>query len=90
MSTPDPEGMTLLGKIAGAAAVVFAPIWAIWKVLDKKADKQTVSNTFEEVKNELGLHRSYFKDVFEQMREMESKASDRHVELLGKIHEVRK
>lgn len=90
MSTPDPEGMTLLAKIAGAATAVGAPFLAMWKMLDKKADKNTVANTFQEVKSELSLHRGYFKDVFEQMREMESKASDRHVELLEKIHEGRK
>lgn len=85
MSTPDPEGMTLLAKFFGALALVVGPIWGFLKLWDKKADKHAVNNHLQEVKNELALHRGYFKDVFEVIRENEQRAQDRHERLIERL-----
>lgn len=90
MSAPDPEGFSLAAKVFGAIAVIAAPIWGFVKLWDKKADKAAVRDSFDKIDAELGLHRKYFAKVFDQMREMDQKAADRHAELLDKIYEVRK
>jgi len=77
--------MTLLGKVVAAGAAICAPLVWLYRQLDKKADKHEVNNRFQEVKNEIALHRGYFKDVFEQMRENEQRAQDRHERLMEQI-----
>lgn len=86
----DPESFSLLTVLGGAAATVATPIVWLWQKLDKKADKHAVNNQMQEVKTEFALHRSYFAKCFDQMREMDQKAADRHAELLEKIYEGRK
>ena len=87
MATPDPEGFSLLATIAGALTAIGAPIGWLWTKLDKKADKHAVANSFQKVENELAVHRGYFKDVFNQMRENEQRAQDRHERLMERINE---
>lgn len=85
MSTPDPEGMSMLAKVVTAGAVVATPLWGLFKLWNKKADKHTVANQIQKVENEVALHRGYFKDVFNQMRENEQRAQDRHERLMERI-----
>lgn len=85
MDAPDPEGMSLLSKVIAAGIAVLTPIWGFLKLWDKKADKHAVNNQIQEVKAEQGLHRQYFKDVFNQMRENEQRANDRHERLLERL-----
>lgn len=88
MSAPDPEGFSLLAKLLAAGAAAGSPIIWLWTKLDKKADKLTVGNTFQEVKGELSMQRAHIGKIFDQMRDMETRAADRHAELLEKIYEV--
>lgn len=89
MASPDPEGMSLLAKVAAALAMVGGPVWGAHKYLegklDKKADKETMKEALDKVDAELTLQRGYFKDVFTQMRENEQRAQDRHERLLEKL-----
>lgn len=88
MSAPDPEGMTLLAKVLGAAAAVAVPVWGFLKLWDKKADKHTVANQLQEVKGELAVQRGHIGKIFEQMTVSERIAEARHRELL--MHLVNK
>lgn len=85
MSSPDPESFSLLAKVLAAGTAVAAPIGWLWTKLDKKADKHQVNNAFQVVNNELHIHRGYFKDVFEQMRDNEQRAQDRHERLMERL-----
>jgi len=89
MATPDPEGMSLLAKIATAATAIIAPLWGGWKYidarLDRKADKKDVEKGFEKIDEELMMHRSYFGKVFDQMRDGEQRAQDRHERILERL-----
>ncbi len=53
MSTPDPEGMSLLAKVMASAAAVVGPLWGIHKWidgrLDKKANKDDMKRCLEHI-----------------------------------------
>lgn len=96
MAAPDPEGFSLLAKVIAAGVAVGTPIWGFLKLWDKKADKHTIANQLQEVKNEQGLHRTYFKDVFEKLdthqrrdeelaRQIMGSMSANHSELLREL-----
>lgn len=89
MSAPDPEGMSLLAKVLAAAAAVLTPPWLFWKWLndrlERKADKHSVANQFQVVTNELAMHKQTMGKLFDQIRENEQRAADRHSELLREI-----
>ena len=87
MATPDPEGFSLLAKVIAAGSAFATPVVWLWTRLDKKADKHAVANSFQKVENEMAVHRGYFKDVFNQMRENEQRAQDRHERLMERINE---
>ena len=85
--------------VAGGFAAVGAA-WGFWKWLDgkfgKKADKHTVNNDVQAVRNEQLLQRGYFKDVFEKMetharrdeelfREVMGSMSSNHAEILREL-----
>lgn len=80
MSTPDPEGMTLLAKVMGAAVAVGAPIVAGYKwiggQLDKKADK-----------SEVDRHRDYFVKVFDKIEEHAKSSQQNFVSIKDMIHQ---
>lgn len=93
MDTPDPEGMTMLAKVIGAAIVVLTPVWGFLKLWDKKADKHTVRNDLQRIESEQTLHKTYFAKAFEKMdehtrrdeelfREVMTRMGDQHAELL--------
>ena len=92
MSAPDPEGISLLAKVVAAGAAVIAPLWGAWtwldKRLEKKADKVEVEATAIEFREEFKTHRSYFAKVFDQMRENEQRAQDRHERLMEKMADL--
>lgn len=79
----------MLAKVVAAGTPIAAAIWAFLKLWDKKADKHTVNNQIHEVKSEQALHRTYFKDVFNQIRESDQRAQDRHERLMERISERR-
>lgn len=54
MSAPDPEGMSLLGKVVAAGAAVATPIVWLWKQLDKKADRDEVKKALDHIEKLYG------------------------------------
>jgi hypothetical protein len=92
MAAPDPESLGLLGKVIAAGAAVVVPIWGArtWfeRRMARKADKEAVEKIEGGIKDELTIHRGYFKDVFNQIRESDNKSEERHRELL--MHLVKK
>lgn len=91
MPSPDPEGFSLLSKVVAAGAVVVAPVFGVYKWIDsrfdKKADKDTVKEAFEKVDAELTIQRGHIGKIFDQMREGEKDARDRHEELLKALYQ---
>ena len=90
MSAPDPDSLSLLEKLIGAAAAVALPVMGArtWleKRFDRKADKSTVSSEFQEVRDEMTVQRGHIAKVFDQIRENEQRAQDRHERLLEAVH----
>lgn len=76
----------VLAKLAAAAASLFATAFGYHKWMDgklaKKADKHTVNNELHAVKTEIGVHREHIGKIFDQLRENEQRAEDRHRELV--------
>lgn len=91
----------MLAKVLGAGVAVGTPIWGFLKLWNKKADKHTVADQLQEIKNEQHIHRTYFKDVFEKLedharrdedhfRQVETAAEERHRELMMHLLEKRR
>lgn len=53
--------------------------------IDKKADKTSVDGDFSEVRNEMQTQRMTLAKVFDQIRENEQRAQDRHERLLERL-----
>jgi hypothetical protein len=53
--------------------------------LDKKADKHYVNNELQRMNNEIGVQRGHIGKIFDQMRENEQRAEDRHRELMMQL-----
>jgi len=81
----DPESIGLIAKISGVIAAAAAPIVWVHKQLDKKADKVDLAAHIKAVQDEFGLHRNYFAKVFDQMRENEQRAQDRHERIMERM-----
>ena len=90
MSTPDPEGMSLLAKVIAAGSAIVAPIWALHKWLDGRFDKKADKEAISAIDDELETHRGYFAKVFDQMRDNEQRAQDRHERLMERLTGERK
>ena len=94
MSAPDPEGMSLLAKVIAAGTAVVAPIWGGMKWLDgrfdKKADRDDMDSAIGKIDHEFEIHRGYFAKVFDQMRDSEQRAQDRHERLMERLTGERK
>ena len=86
MSVPDPDSLSWIAKIGGGLAVVIAPVAWVGKQLNLKADKKEVAATFEKVNEELVLQRSYIAKMFDQVRENEQRAQDRHSDILKAVY----
>ena len=65
--------MDLSPEVIGYAVTAVGGVFGGWKWIDskigKKADKHTVNNDIQVVRNEQLLHRGYFKDVFEKLED---------------------
>ena len=53
--------------------------------LDKKADKAQVGEDFAEVREEMKTQRATLAKVFDQVRENEQRAQDRHERLMERL-----
>lgn len=91
MAAPDPEGIGLLAKVIGAAAAIGVPIGGAYKWLDsrldKKADKSEVEKQFTALNAEMTTQRGNVGKIFDQMKESDRIAEERHRELL--MHLIR-
>ena len=89
MSAPDPDSVSLATKVIASLAAVVAPVWGARTWLDrrfeKKADKAATVEQFKAVSDNLELHRGYFAKVFDQMRENEQRAQDRHERVMERL-----
>lgn len=105
MNAPDPESAGWMTKALGAMGVALTALgtWA-WnhthsriKDVDTKADGKADAGA---TNGELTRHRDYIGKLFEKIEELgdktevrfsavESKAADRHIELMKAIHESR-
>lgn len=93
-AAPDPETVSTLTKLIGAATAIFGPIGGLWLWIDARfAKKHTVNNQLQHLEGELAIHRGYFKDVFEKLEEhsrrdeahfteIERNSEERHRELM--------
>lgn len=87
MSAPDPEGISLLGKALIALGAVGAPIAWAYKVLNGKADKGEVAEQFQKVEDELTRHRDVQAKIFDQIRDSDQRAQDRHERLMERLRQ---
>lgn len=78
--------------IAGGAVSLVGSVIGAWKYIDtrleKKADKHTVNNQFHAINNELTHQRGTQAKLFDQMRENEQRAQDRHERLMERLSEI--
>ena len=79
--------------VSGAVLSAAGTVAGAWKYIDsrleKKADKQAVNNQFQRVENELTMQRGHIAKVFDQMRENEQRAQDRHERIMERLTERR-
>jgi hypothetical protein len=78
-----PENFGLVEKIIASTVAVVVPIWGARSWLErrfsKKADKEAVAEEFQEVHLNIGK-------VFDQIRQNEQRAQDRHERLMELIN----
>jgi len=76
--------------LAGGAVSAIGGIWGGIKYIDnkleKKADKDRVNREFLELKDEMGTQRQNIGKIFDQIRQNEQRAQDRHERLMDKIN----
>lgn len=86
MSAPDPESMGLYAKaLAGAAAALYLP-WKVWTYVDNRfAKKHQVAESLQIVTNELATQRMTIAKIFDQLRDSDQRATDRHMELMREL-----
>jgi hypothetical protein len=89
MSAPDPDSLSLLQKLIAGASAIVLPVLGVKihldKRFDRKADKESVSAEFKEVRDELSYQRETQAKIFDQMRQNEQRAQDRHERLMEKL-----
>lgn len=89
MAAPDPEGFSLLSKLGLSVGSILGAAWGgvvyLNNRFDKKADKEAVNKDFVELKGEISLQRERIVSVFEQIRENEQRAQDRHERLMERM-----
>lgn len=75
--------------VAGGILSAVGGAWGGWKYLHselgKKADKHSVATQFQDMKNELATQRGHIAKVFDQMRDNEQRAQDRHERLMERL-----
>lgn len=84
----------MLARVIATGAAIFGPVGGLWLWIDSRfAKKHSVANQLHVVTNELSIHRSYFKDLFEKLeqharrdeesfRHIADKMSSNHAEVL--------
>ena len=82
MPRPDDFWQWLVGGVASAAGGLFGYHKYVDGRIEKMADKKSMDKLESDIQTELTIHRSYFKDVFNQIRESDQKSEERHRELL--------
>lgn len=86
MAAPDPEGIGLLAKVIGAAVAIGVPVGGAYKWLetrfDKKSDKGDVDKQFTALNAEMTIQRGNVGKIFDQIKESDRIAEQRHRELL--------
>lgn len=85
----DPGFWKWLVGVGGSASLAIVGAWKfIDAKLEKKADKDSVVTEFVEVRKELGVLRGNQGKVFDQIRENEQRAQDRHERLMERLPNV--
>lgn len=82
---PELDLWTMVGGAGTLLGAVWGGIVYVNGRFDKKADKETVNQEFGEVKGELQTQRTTLGKVFDQIRENEQRAQDRHERLLERL-----
>lgn len=89
MAAPDPEGFSLLSKVIAAATAIVVPAGVVYRIaasaLGKKADKSEVDKQFSSLNAEMTTQRGNIGKLFDQIRQNEQRAQDRHERLMEKI-----
>lgn len=81
--TPDPEDFGLLTKVLGALAAVGLPVWGARSWLEKRfATKHNLRDAIQPLLNEQASAREHITRLYEQGRENEQRAQDRHERLV--------
>ena len=75
----------LAGSIASAGGAVFGYHKYIEGKIAKKADKEHVNGEFSEVRSEMQLQRGHIAKLFDQARENEQRAQDRHERVMERL-----
>ena len=77
----------LTGGIASAVGGLFGYHKYIEAKISRKADKSDVEAMRKGFQDEFTTHRGYFAKVFDQMRENEQRAQDRHERLMERLQD---
>lgn len=75
----------LATAIVGAAGGLFGYHKYMEGKLDKKADKHAVNNAIQTMNSELTLQRGHIAKLFDQARENEQRAQDRHERIMERF-----
>jgi len=85
MLTPEPEGLSLLGKIGAALAPIMAVVYGFLRLLGKKADKHVVASQYDEIRVEQGMQRQHIAKLFDKLDEHSRRDEELVREVLGAI-----
>ena len=77
----------LTGGIASAAGGLFGYHKYIDGKIAKKADKDEVDKAFGEVREEFKTQRGHIAKLFDQIRESDQRAQDRHERLMERLQD---
>lgn len=85
MDADDSFWKWLVGVLTAGASTMFGYHKYIASRIDKKADKDTVNRDFNEVRDELQLQRQNVSKLFDQIRNSDQRAQDRHERLMDRM-----
>lgn len=75
--------------LAGALMALGGAMFGAWKLVDgkleKKANKKDVNEAIEEVRQEITIQRGHVSKIFDQIRENEQRAQDRHERIMERL-----
>lgn len=91
MATPDPEGFSLLAKLAGAIAAIGLPVGGVYKwadsKLEKKADKELVEGIRESFETHRKEDRENFIKLFENADEDRTMVREGFAQVLKELRD---